>query len=44
MKSVFIKVLRVLMLFLNKGFSHYSTLALSRMFGGKKDILYSFMA
>lgn len=27
-----------------KGFSHYPTSVLSRMFGGKKDILYSFMA
>lgn len=26
-----------------KGFSHYASSALSRMFGGKKDILYSFM-
>ena len=26
-----------------KGFSHYSSSALSRMFGGKKDIFYSFM-
>ena len=27
-----------------KGFSHYPESALSRMFGGKKDILYSFMS
>lgn len=26
-----------------KGFSHYPTSVLNRMFGGKKDILYSFM-
>ncbi len=27
-----------------RGFSHYATSVMNRMFGGKKDILYAFMA
>ncbi len=42
-----IQIFRIVMLmpfFAIKGFSHYGTSVLTRMFGGKKDILYDFMA
>ena len=38
------QIVVLLPFFAIKGFSHYPASALSRMFGGKKDILYSFMA
>ncbi|MFR9592754.1 MAG: transposase [Rikenellaceae bacterium] len=38
------QIVVLLPFFAIKGFSHYPASALSRMFGGKKDMLYSFMA
>ena len=38
------QILLMLPFFAVKGFSHYSTSVLNNMFGGKKDIFYSFMA
>lgn len=38
------QILILMPFFSVKGFSHYPTSVLSRMFGGKKDILYSFMS
>lgn len=37
------QLLLLMPFFAVKGFSHYSSSALSRMFGGKKDVFYSFM-
>ena len=42
-----VQVFQILLLFpffAIKGFSHYNGLALCRMFGGKKDVLYSYMS
>ena len=38
------QIVVLLPFFAVKGFSHYPTSVLSRMFGGKKDLLYSFMS
>lgn len=38
------QILVMLPFFAVKGFSHYATSVMNKMFGGKKDILYSFMA
>lgn len=38
------QILILLPFFAIRGFSHYAGSVISRMFGGKKDILYSFMA
>lgn len=38
------QILILLPFFAVSGLSHYTTSVMSRMFGGKKDILYSFMA
>lgn len=38
------QLLVLLPFFAIKGFSHYPSSALSRMFGGKKDVFYSYMA
>ena len=38
------QILVLMPFFAIKGFSHYPDSALSRMFGGKKDVLYSFMS
>lgn len=38
------QILVLMPFFAIKGFSHYPASALSRMFGGKKDVLYSFMS
>ena len=38
------QILVLLLFFAVKGFSHYKGSALSRMFGGKKDMLYSYMS
>ena len=38
------QILVLLPFFAIKGFSHYADSALSRMFGGKKDILYSYLS
>lgn len=38
------QILVLMPFFAIKGFSHYPTSALNRMFGGKKDVLYSFMS
>lgn len=38
------QILILMPFFAVSGLSHYTTSVMSRMFGGKKDILYSFMA
>ena len=38
------QILVLMPFFAIKGFSHYPASALNRMFGGKKDVLYSFMS
>ena len=38
------QILLLLPFFAIKGFSHYNGSALGRMFGGKKDVLYSYMS
>ena len=38
------QILVLLPFFAVKGFSHYEGSALSRMFGGKKDVLYSYLS
>ena len=38
------QILLLLPFFAIKGFSHYDGSALCRMFGGKKDVLYSYLS
>lgn len=38
------QILVMLPFFAVRGFSHYVTSVMNRMFGGKKDMLYSFMS
>lgn len=38
------QILVMMPFFAVRGFSHYATSVMNRMFGGKKDILYSFMS
>ena len=38
------QILLLLPFFAVKGFSHYGNSVLHRMFGGKKDVFYSFMS